>query len=354
MLHAPAGRPAEGGRRGETPGTGGGKSVRILVTGGAGYIGSHAVRLLGRAGHEVWIYDNLSLGHRGACSSDRLIEGELLDGAKLVEVLSSRRIEAVMHFAAFAQVGESVTEPAKYYQNNVVATLSLLEAMRAASVKRMVFSSTTATYGVPLQVPITEDEKQQPINPYGFGKLVIEHVLADYAHAYGFGYAALRYFNAAGASPDGDLGEDHDPESHLIPVVLSVALGQRPNITIFGDDYPTADGTCIRDYIHVDDLGTAHVKALERLVPGQGLKLNLGTGRGYSVREVIDACRRVSGRPIPEKLGPRRAGDPPELVADSSRAQRLLDWRPVYNDIDSIVATAWRWHSTHPNGYGVV
>ncbi len=200
-------------------------------------------------------------------------------------------------------------------------------------------------------MPITEDEKQQPINPYGFCKLVIEHALADYAHAYGFAYAALRYFNAAGASPDGDLGEDHDPETHLIPIVLAVALGQRPDITIFGDDYPTPDGTCIRDYIHVDDLGAAHVKALERLVPGQGLQLNLGTGRGYSVRQVIDACRRLSGRPIPEKLGPRRPGDPPELVADSSRAQRLLDWRPIYTDIESIVATAWRWHSTHPRGY---
>ncbi len=235
--------------------------MRILVTGGAGYIGSHAARLLDRAGNEVWVYDNLSLGHRGACLPGRLIEGELLDSARLVEVLSSKRIEAVMHFAAFAQVGESVTDPAKYYQNNVVASLSLLESMRAAQVKRIVFSSTTATYGVPDRVPITEDERQQPINPYGFCKLVIEHALADYAHAYGFAYAALRYFNAAGASPDGDLGEDHDPETHLIPVVLSVALGQRPEILIFGDDYPTPDGTCIRDYIHVDDLGAAHVKA---------------------------------------------------------------------------------------------
>jgi UDP-glucose 4-epimerase len=326
--------------------------VKILITGGAGYVGSHAARLLMRAGHEVWIYDNLSQGHRGACPSGRLVEGELLDGPLLVETFKTRRIEAVMHFAAFALVGESVTDPAKYYQNNVVATLSLLDAMRSAGVARIVFSSTTATYGVPDRVPITEDEKQQPINPYGFCKLVIEHALADYAHAYGLGYAALRYFNAAGASPDGDLGEDHDPESHLIPIVLAAALGQRPEITIFGDDYPTPDGTCIRDYIHVDDLGAAHVKALERLEAGKGLKLNLGTGRGHSVREVIDACRRVSGRPIPEKMGARREGDPPELVADSSRAQRVLDWRPAYMDIESIVTTAWRWHSGHPHGYG--
>ncbi len=334
-----------------TPGQPGSRNVRILVTGGAGYVGSHTVRLLERAGHEPWVYDNLSLGHRGACPAGRLIEGELLDRERLVAELKARRIEAVMHFAAFALVGESVSDPAKYYQNNVVASLSLLEAMRAADVRRIVFSSTTATYGVPDRVPITEDEKQKPINPYGFCKLVIEQALADYAHAYGFAYAALRYFNAAGASPDGDLGEDHEPESHLIPIVLAVALGQRPEITIFGDDYPTPDGTCIRDYIHVDDLGAAHLKALDRLAPGQALKLNLGTGHGYSVQQVIDACRRVSGRPIAVKLGPRRPGDPAELVADSSRAQQQLDWRPRYTDIDSIVATAWRWHSAHPQGY---
>ena len=325
--------------------------MRILVTGGAGYVGSHAVRLLVAAGHEVWVYDNLSQGHRGACPAGRLIEGELLDRRLLVEVLRSRRIEAVMHFAAFALVGESVADPAKYYQNNVVASLSLLEAMRAVDVRQIVFSSTTATYGVPDRVPITEDEKQAPINPYGFCKLVIEHALADYAQAYGFGYAALRYFNAAGASPAGDMGEDHDPESHLIPIVLAVALGQRPEITVFGDDYPTPDGTCIRDYIHVDDLGSGPRAGARSARARPGLHLNLGTGRGYSVREVIDACRRVTGRPIPERIGPRRPGDPPELVADSSRAQKVLAWQPKYNDIDSIVATAWRWHSSHPHGY---
>ncbi len=224
--------------------------------------------------------------------------------------------------------------------------------MRAAGVWRIVFSSTTATYGVPERVPITEAEPQKPINPYGFAKLVIERALADYAHAYGLGYAALRYFNAAGASPAGDIGEDHTPESHLIPIVLQVALGQRREITVFGEDYPTPDGTCIRDYIHVDDLGSAHVRALELLRPGESMKLNLGTGRGQSVREVIEACRRVTGHAIPVVLGERRAGDPAELVADSSLAQKVLDWQPKYMDIESIVKTAWRWHHKHPQGYG--
>jgi UDP-glucose 4-epimerase len=326
--------------------------MNILVTGGAGYIGSHAVRLLDRAGHEVWVYDNLSLGHRSAVPAGRLIEGDLADRERLTGALREREIEAVMHFAAFALVGESMSDPAKYYQNNVVASLSLLEAMRAAGVSKIVFSSTTATYGEPKRIPITEDEPQQPINPYGFAKLVIERALADYARAYGFGYAALRYFNAAGASPEGDLGEDHTPESHLIPIVLQAALGQRERITVFGDDYPTPDGTCIRDYIHVDDLGAAHLRALERLERGQGLQLNLGTGRGHSVREVIDACLRVTGREIAVEVGPRRPGDPPELVADSRKAQAVLDWRPRYLDLQEIVETAWRWHSTHPNGYG--
>jgi UDP-glucose 4-epimerase len=325
--------------------------VKILVTGGAGYIGSHAVRWLGREGHEVWVYDNLCAGHREAVNDARLIVGELMDRPRLVETLSSKGIEAVMHFAAFAAVGESVADPAKYYQNNVVASLNLLEAMRASGVKKIVFSSTTATYGVPERVPITEEEPQKPINPYGFAKLVIEQALADYRAAYGLGYAALRYFNAAGASPEGDLGEDHDPETHLIPIVLEVALGQRPNLTVFGDDYPTPDGTCIRDYVHVDDLSSAHALALAQLEPGTALKLNLGTGRGQSVREVIDACRRVTGHAIPSVIGPRRPGDPPELVADSRQAQRVLAWRPHYTDIESIVRTAWRWHSSHPRGY---
>jgi UDP-glucose 4-epimerase len=281
-----------------------------------------------------------------------LIEGELADQARLTDALRHEQIEAVMHFAAFALVGESVAEPAMYYRNNVLGSLSLLEAMRSAGVTRIVFSSTTATYGAPKRVPIREDEPQLPINPYGFTKLAIERALADYAVAYGFAYAALRYFNAAGASPDGDLGEDHDPESHLIPIVLQVALGQREKITIFGDDYPTPDGTCIRDYVHVDDLADAHLRALERLAPGKGLCVNLGTGKGQSVREVIEACRKVTGHAIPEAIGARRPGDPPELVADASLAKKVLGWQPKYTKIDDIVATAWRWHSTHPKGYG--
>ena len=325
--------------------------MRVLVTGGAGYIGSHAVRLLIRAGHEVWVFDNLSRGHRGAAPADRLTVGDLANQDLVERLLAKYEIDAVMHFAAFALVGESVAEPALYYANNVISTLALLDAMRKAGVKRIVFSSTTATYGVPQTIPITEDETQLPINPYGFTKLVIEHALEDYANAYGLRFAALRYFNAAGATPQGDLGEDHHPESHLIPIVLQVALGQRDKLTIFGDDYPTPDGTCIRDYIHVDDLGHAHVRALERLESDSQLKLNLGTGRGHSVLEVVEACRRVTGHPIPAQVGARRPGDPPELVADSRRAQTVLAWTPRYVEIEQIVETAWNWHHRHPHGF---
>ena len=325
--------------------------MKVLVTGGAGYIGSHAVRILVAAGHDVWVYDSLVYGHRGAVPSGRLIVGDLADQEKVEQVLREHAIDAVMHFAAFALVGESVERPERYYQNNIINSVKLLDAMRATGVHRIVFSSTTATYGVPETIPITEAECQDPINPYGFSKLVVEHALADYAHAHGFAYAALRYFNAAGASPDGDLGEDHKPESHLIPIVLQVALGQRETISIFGDDYPTPDGTCIRDYVHVDDLADAHLRALERLEPGRGLRLNLGTGRGHSVQEVIDACRNVTGHAIPAQLGGRRPGDPPELVADASQAYEVLGWKPSYQEIEPIVATAWKWHQGHPHGY---
>lgn len=325
--------------------------MNVLVVGGAGYIGSHAVKRLQTAGHQVWVYDNLSLGHRAAVPADRLIVGELADRAHLTEVMRRHQIDAVMHFAAFALVNESVTDPALYYRNNVVAALELLDAMRDAGVNLIVFSSTTATYGEPDTIPIAETTLQQPINPYGFTKLVIEQALADYAAAYGLGFAALRYFNAAGADPDGTIGEDHTPESHLIPIVLQVALGQRDQITIFGDDYPTADGTCIRDYIHVCDLADAHLRALQLLQPGKGICLNLGTGKGTSVRQIIDACRRVTGHAIPEVIGQRRAGDPPELVADARRAQAELGWQPRYTDIDEIVETAWKWHRSHPRGY---
>jgi UDP-glucose-4-epimerase GalE len=308
--------------------------------------------MLANAGHEVWVYDNLVFGHRGAVAPGRLIEGDLLDRPKLEETLKSRKIDAVMHFAAFAYVGESVTDPGKYYHNNIVGTLSLMEAMRAVGVRRIVFSSTCATYGEPESVPIRETQAQNPINPYGYTKLVIERALSDYAKAYRWGYAALRYFNAAGASADGDLGEDHDPETHLIPLVLQVALGRREHITIFGDQLPTPDGTCIRDYIHVDDLASAHISALERLEPGTEFKCNLGTGHGTSVKEVVDACRRITGHPIPAVVAGPRAGDPPALVADASLARRELGWTPRFTSIAPIVESAWRWHRNHPDGYG--
>lgn len=322
-----------------------------MVVGGAGYIGSHAVRLLADAGHSVWVYDNLSRGHREAVPEGRLIEGELSDRSTLVSALREKKIDAVMHFAAFALVNESVNDPALYYRNNVIAAIDLLDAMREADVKKIVFSSTTATYGEPPVVPIPETTPQEPINPYGFTKLVFEKALADYAAAYDFAYAALRYFNAAGARPDGSIGEDHDPETHIIPIVLQVALGQRDQITIFGDDYATPDGTCVRDYIHVDDLGDAHLRALEKLEPGKGLCVNLGTGRGTSVREIVEACREVTGHPIPETMGQRRAGDPPELIADARLAKELLGWTPAYTDVRSMIETAWNWHRSHPRGY---
>lgn len=325
--------------------------MNVLVVGGAGYIGSHAVRLLIEAGHTVRVYDNLSRGHAAAVPDGMLIQGDLADREKIVKTLKEEKIDAVMHFAAFALVNESVNDPALYYRNNVIATIELLDAMIEADVKKFVFSSTTATYGEPEIIPIAETTPQQPINPYGFTKLVVEQALADYAAAYGLGYAALRYFNAAGARPDGTIGEDHDPESHLIPIVLQVALGQREHITVFGDDYPTPDGTCIRDYIHIDDLGAAHLAALEKLEPGKGICVNLGTGRGTSVREIIDACREVTGHPVPEVMGQRREGDPPELVADAKLAKELLGWETKYNDPKSIIETAWNWHKSHPTGY---
>jgi UDP-glucose 4-epimerase len=325
--------------------------MRILVTGGAGYVGSHCLRRLLAAGHEATVYDNLYQGHRQAVPAGLLVEGDLRDEAKLTALLRDRKIEAVMHFAALALVGESVQKPDLYYRNNVLGSFHLLEAMRQAGVGRIVFSSTTATYGTPETMPIAETTPQQPINPYGFSKLVVEHMLDDYAAAYGFGFAALRYFNAAGAAPDGSIGEDHTPESHLIPIVLQVALGQRESISIFGDDYPTPDGTCVRDYVHVEDLASAHLAALERLQPGKAIKVNLGTGRGYSVREVIDACRKFTGHPIPAVTAPRRAGDPPTLIADARLAKQLLDWTPRYATIESIVETAWRWHQAHPRGF---
>lgn len=325
--------------------------ARILVTGGAGYIGSHTVRLLLARGHDATVFDNLVYGHRQAVPSERLVVGELSDAAMLDRVLSENRIEAVIHFAAFAYVGESVTNPAKYYANNLVASLNLLDACIRAGVSKFVFSSTCATYGVPHAVPITEDEKQLPINPYGNTKLAFERALGDYTAAYPFGCCALRYFNAAGASPDGTIGEDHNPETHLIPLVFQAATGQRPHIEVFGTDYPTPDGTCLRDYIHVDDLAEAHLLALEKIGPGSMLKYNVGIGRGYSVRDVIRIAEELSGRIVLVKEGPRRAGDPPELVANADKIRRELGWAPKYAELRPILETAWNWHRTHPNGY---
>jgi UDP-glucose-4-epimerase GalE len=328
--------------------------MRIAVTGGAGYIGSHTVALLHSSGHAVTVVDDLSTGHRQAVPAECLVEWELANRPGLVQILRERQIEAVVHFAASCYVGESVTDPGKYYNNNFVATLSLLDAMRAAGVPRIVFSSTCATYGIPSRVPITEGETQKPVNPYGFTKFAIERALIDYGHAYGLGSVALRYFNASGAAADGSIGEDHDPETHLIPLVLQVALGQRPHIQVFGTDYPTPDGTCIRDYIHVEDLADAHLRALDRIRLGGFQAFNLGTGRGYSVREVIGLSGKITGRPIAVVEGPRRAGDPPELVAAADKARRELGWEPRHTTLDTIIETAWRWHREHPRGYGAI
>lgn len=327
--------------------------MQVLVVGGAGYIGSHAVKLLEKAGHRVIVVDNLSRGHRAAVpAAIPFYCLSLAEKDTIEHVLRQHRVECVMHFAAFAYVGESVQRPLDYYQNNVAETVALLQAMDRVGVNRFVFSSTCATYGQPEKIPITEETPQEPINPYGRSKLFVEQILADYAASRpAFAYAALRYFNVAGAARDGTLGEDHDPETHLIPSVLLTALGRRPHLEIFGTDYPTPDGTCIRDYIHVEDLCQAHIQVMEALQPGGRLIYNLGIGRGYSVKEVVDAARRVTGIDIPVVYGPRRPGDPAVLYADASKIQRELGWRPEFTDIEAIVATAWRWFKEHPEGY---
>jgi UDP-arabinose 4-epimerase len=317
----------------------------VLVTGGAGYIGAHACKALARAGYTPVAYDSLVRGHDWAVKWGPLERGDILDGARLAEVFAKHRPAAVMHFAAFAYVGESVAEPAMYYRNNVEGTLSLLAAMRAAGVGRLVFSSSCATYGVPASVPIREDARQAPINPYGASKLMVERILADYRTAYGLESVALRYFNAAGADPEGETGEAHDPETHLIPLALEAAAGARPHITIHGDDYATPDGTCIRDYVHVSDIADAHVLALAALESGRPLQpaYNLGGGPALSVAEVIGKAGQVAGRTIPVVVGPRRAGDPAVLTADAGRAAADLGWRPRYPDIDDMIAHAWAW-----------
>jgi UDP-arabinose 4-epimerase len=317
----------------------------ILVTGGAGYVGAHACKALDRAGYQPVVLDNLVYGHQLAVRWGMFERGDIADRARLDELFVRYRPNAVMHFAAFAYVGESVTDPGKYYRNNVAGTLSLLEAMRDHAVHRLVFSSTCATYGVPEKVPIPESALQRPINPYGRSKLMVEMMLGDFDAAHSIRSIALRYFNAAGADPDGEIGELHDPESHLIPVALDAVTGRGPPLTVFGDDYDTPDGTCIRDYVHVSDLADAHVLALQALERGAASDaFNLGNGSGTSVREVLAAIERITGRPVPHSVGPRRPGDPAVLVSEARRSASELGWRPSLSDLDSIVATAWAWH----------
>jgi UDP-glucose 4-epimerase len=322
--------------------------MAILVTGGAGYIGSHSVLTLQKAGYEVIILDSLVYGHQDLVENvlkAKLIVGSTCDRALLREVFANHQIDAVMHFAAYAYVGESVTEPAKYYDNNVVGTLTLLEAMLEANVKTFVFSSTCATYGVPDSVPITEDQSQNPINPYGATKLMVERILKDFNHAYDFRSVCLRYFNAAGADPEGNLGEDHNPETHLIPLVLQTALGQRESVSVFGTDYDTPDGTCIRDYIHVLDIAQAHILALKYLLNNGATDVfNLGNANGFSVKEVIETARKITGKEIKAEFGDRRPGDPPALVGSGAKAQKILGWQPAYSNLDDIIAHAWQWH----------
>ena len=320
----------------------------ILVTGGAGYVGAHACKALAAGGYRPVVYDNLVYGHEAAVKWDPLETGELADRARLDEVIARYRPQAVMHFAAFTFVGESIADPGKYYRNNVAGTLSLLEAMRDHGIGKLVFSSTAATYGTPETVPIPESAAKAPINPYGHSKLAAEQMIADFGAAHGLRAAALRYFNAAGADADGEIGECHEPETHLIPLAMRAVTGDTPPLTVFGDDYPTPDGTCIRDYIHVSDLAAAHVLALGRLEQREGFDaFNLGTGAGASIREVLQAVEKVAGKPVPHAVGPRRAGDPAVLVSDPGKANRELGWTPFSSDLETIVSTAWAWHSRH-------
>jgi len=321
--------------------------MRVLVTGGAGYIGSQTAKALAQAGHETIVLDDLSTGHRAAVKWGPFIEGDLGNKELLKKIFTDHRIEAVLHFAASLLVGESMVNPQKYFWNNVVNTLVLLDAMKAHEVKHIVFSSSAATYGNPEKVPIPEDHPKRPVNPYGESKLCMERAIRWYGAAYGLRGVALRYFNAAGADLDGDIGEEHDPESHLIPLVVLAALGQRPAVEIYGTDYPTPDGTAIRDFIHVVDLADAHVRALDYLVAGgESTELNLGTGQGHSVREVVSSVGKLSKGPVPARDAPRRAGDPAVLVADPGKAQETLGWHPRHSDLDAIIQSAWKWHSS--------
>ena len=323
----------------------------MLVTGGAGYIGSHAAKALSRAGHRVVVYDNLIAGHREAVKYGPFVEGDIADVAAVRDAIRRHQVFAVMHFAAFLDVGESTREPARYYRNNVIGALGVLEAMAAESVGYFVLSSTCATYGEPTEMPIPETQPQHPINSYGETKLAIERALPHFERAHGLRSVALRYFNAAGADPDGELGEDHSPEIHVIPRAIEAATGG-PGLHVFGDDYPTPDGTCLRDYVHVADLADAHVRALQTLVEtGASSAYNLGTGHPYSVRDVIGTVERVTNQRVPWTMAPRRPGDPAVLYAAPHKARTELGWQPRFPDLESIVRTAWAWHRLHPHGY---
>ncbi|MCX7745499.1 MAG: UDP-glucose 4-epimerase GalE [Clostridia bacterium] len=326
--------------------------MAVLVTGGAGYIGSHTVAELIERNEEVIVLDNLEKGHKEALLGGKLIQGDLRDKDFVKEVFLKNDIEAVIHFAAYIEVGESVANPLKYYNNNVVSTLNLLTAMKDAGVHKIVFSSTAATYGEPENTPILETDKTFPTNPYGETKLTVEKALKWSDGAYGLKHVILRYFNASGAHEGGKIGEDHDPESHLIPIILQVALGKRDEIKMFGDDYNTPDGTCVRDYIHVSDLAQAHVLALDKLRrENESSIYNLGNGKGFSVKEVVDVVRQITGKPIKAVVAPRRPGDPATLVASSEKVKKEMNWRPKYGGLAKIVETAWNWHKNHPNGY---
>lgn len=327
--------------------------MSILVLGGAGYIGSHAVDQLINKGYEVIVVDNLLTGHKAAVHPDaRFYEGDIRDKAFLKSVFEKETIEGVLHFAASSLVGESVEEPLKYFNNNVYGMQVLLEVMHEFDVKNIVFSSTAATYGEPKEFPITESTPTNPKNPYGESKLMMEKMMKWCDNAYGMRYVALRYFNVAGAKSDASIGEDHTPETHLVPIILQVALGQREALAIYGDDYDTPDGTCVRDYVQVEDLIAAHILALEYLRAGNESNFfNLGSNKGYSVQEMLEAAREVTGKEIPAKIAPRRAGDPSRLVASSAKAQKILGWKPKFTDVKEIIKTAWEWHVSHPNGY---
>ena len=325
--------------------------MNVLLTGGAGSIGSHLVRALAGAGHRCVVYDNLSKGHAEAVARVELVRADVADGVALREAMREHAVDAVVHLAAFIEAGESVVHPDKYFQNNTVSGKVLLDAMRDACVGALVFSSTAAVYGTPARVPIEETARLAPINPYGASKLCVEYMLGAYAKAYGMGAVVLRYFNVAGALPSGEIGEAHVPETHLIPLILQVPQGRREKVRIFGQDYDTPDGTCIRDYIHVCDLSDAHVRALEAIEAGRVKAFNLGNGEGFSVREVIRTCREVTGHPIPAEAAPRRPGDPARLVASAQRARAELGWRPKYPKLETIVDHAWQWHRGHPDGY---